>query len=453
MDRRKFLQNCSAAAATTAAIVQSHADAVAPTQPRRVGLIGCGWYGKLDLLGLLHIEPVEVVALCDVDSDLLKEAADLFESRQVSKKRPKTYGDYKKLLQENKLDIVVIGTPDHWHALPTIAALEAGAHVFVQKPTSVDVMESKAMLDAARRTGKVVQVGTQRRSTPHLMEAKEKIVKAGLLGEIAYAETCCYYHMRAKGNPPNSAPPGSLDYETWVGPAPRIPYNSLIHPRSWRAFMEYGNGILGDMCVHMLDMVRWQLDLGWPKRISSAGGILVDKESLANISDTQTAIFDFEKLDVRWTHRSWGNAPDPEFPWAAFIYGTKGTLKLDVNKYRFIPRGGETITVNAVTEEDQYPTDVEDVKQWRMELKVAPAIRQHMRDFLSAIDNHSRPIADIEEAHISTASCIMANLAMKLGRTIEFDPETHTAVGDPEATALFKRAYRSPYVHPAGTSI
>ncbi|MEM9587812.1 MAG: Gfo/Idh/MocA family oxidoreductase [Planctomycetota bacterium] len=448
MDRRQFLRAGTAAASAAAAASQVHA--APPSRPRRVGLIGCGWYGKCDLLQLMNVEPVEVVALCDVDAKMLDEAAGLIESRQASKKRPKSHADYRELLAQNELDIVLVDTPDHWHALPMIAAVESGADVYVQKPTGVDVLESKAMVDAARRTGRVVQVGTQRRSTPHLIEAKEKVVDAGLLGDIAHAEVCCYYHMRNRKQVPDSTPPSHFDYEAWTGPAPLRPYNELVHPRSWRAFMEYGNGIVGDMCVHMLDLVRWQLDLGWPKRISSSGGIMVDPESTANITDTQTATFDFDDLDVVWTHRSWGNAPDPEYPWAAIIYGTKGTLKLSVNKYDFIPRGqGNKLHGDQVIETDQFPTDLTDKKDWRLELHVASAIRGHMKDFLNAVDQRSRPIADIEQGHISSASCIMANVAMELGRTLTFDPETHTVVGDSQATAMLKRAYRKPYVHPA----
>jgi predicted dehydrogenase len=448
MDRRDFIRRTAAAASVTA--LHSRAYAATGAKARRVGLIGSGWYGKCDLLQLMNVEPVEVVSLCDVDSRMLDEAADLFASRQVSKKRPRTYADYKQLLAEQDLDIVLIATPDHWHALPMIAAVESGADVYVQKPTGVDVLESKAMLDAARRTGRVVQVGTQRRSTPHLVEAKQKIVDAGLLGDIAHAEVCCYYHMRTRKNPPDTNPPAHLDYEAWTGPAPMRPYNELVHPRSWRAFMEYSNGIVGDMCVHMLDMVRWQLGLRWPKRISSTGGIMVDTQSKANTSDTQIATFDFDDLDVVWTHRSWGNAPDPEYPWAGVIYGTNGTLKLSVHKFDFLPRGGgQKLHGEAVIEEDKYPTDVSDVKDWRLERHVASAIRGHMRDFLDAIDNRSRPIADIEQGHISSASCFLANHSLKLGRSLEFDPETHAVVGDAEATATLARPYRKPYVHPA----
>jgi predicted dehydrogenase len=453
MDRRNFIRSSVAGAtvAMTTQAISARAYAAADTRPRRVGLIGAGWYGKCDLLQLMNVEPVEVVSICDVDSKMLDQAASLIESRQASKKRPRTYSDYRKQLAEKDLDIVLIDTPDHWHALPMIAAVEAGADVYCQKPTGVDVLESKAMLDAARRTGRVVQIGTQRRSTPHLIEAKQRVVDAGLLGNIAHAEVCCYYHMRAQGNPPDSAPPAHLDYEAWTGPAPMRPYNEMVHPRSWRAFMEYGNGIVGDMCVHMLDMVRWQLGLGWPKTISSTGGILVQTGSKANITDTQTATFQFDDLNVVWTHRSWGDAPDPKFPWAGIIYGDKGTLKLSVNEYEFTPRGkGEKLTGTAVIEADKYPTDLTDQKNWALELHVASAIRGHMKDLLNAIDNRSMPVADIEQGHISSASCFLANNALTLGRSIHFDPATHTAIGDEEATKLFARPYRAPYVHPAG---
>jgi predicted dehydrogenase len=243
MNRRQFL----AASAATAAIRPPLA---AADKPLRVGLIGCGWYGKCDLFRLLQVAPAEVVSLCDVDSKMLAEAAEQVSQRQQSKKKPRTYGDYRELLKEKDLDVVMVETPDHWHALPMIAACEAGMDVWVQKPISVDVLEGKAMLDAARKHNRVVQVVTQRRSTPHLVEAKKEFLDAGKLGKIGLVEIYCYYHMRTRENPPDTAPPTNLDYEMWTGPAPLRPYNKLVHPRSWRAFMEYGNGIVGDMCIH-----------------------------------------------------------------------------------------------------------------------------------------------------------------------------------------------------------
>jgi predicted dehydrogenase len=446
MDRRKFLQASAAGLALSG--VGSFAAEVADQKPQRVGLIGTGWYGKIDLLRLIQIAPVEVVSLCDVDQRALAEAAEIVASRQASKKKPRTYGDYREMLKEKDLDVVLIAPPDHWHALPMIEAVKAGADVYVQKPISVDVVEGQAMLAAARKYQRVVQVGMQRRSTPHIAEAREQIIKPGKLGKVGLVEIYCYYQMRSRGNPPDTAPPEYLNYEMWTGPAPMRPYNSLVHPGSWRAFMEYSNGIIGDMCIHMFDMVRWMLDLGWPKRVGSSGGIFLSKGTKANISDTQTATFDYDQndLSVVWQHRTWGDPPDPKYPWGATFYGDKGTLKVSVMSYDFVPSGrGETVHRDVTYELEQYP---EDKTERRLERHVAPAVRYHMLDLLKAIASRGRPVSDIEEGYISTTSCILANMACKLGRTLTFDPKLGRIVADEEANRLMRRPYRKPWVHP-----
>jgi predicted dehydrogenase len=445
MNRRQFLKLGSAAAAALSA-ASYIPTTFAVEKSKRVGLIGTGWYGKADLLRLIQVAPVEVVSLCDVDKRMLAEAADLVATRQASKKKPRTYGDYRALLEERDLDIVLIAPPDHWHALPMIAACEAGMDIYVQKPIGVDVVECQAMLAAARKHKRVVQVGTQRRSTPHLIEARDQIIREGKLGKIGLVEIYCYYQMRARENPPDIAPPDYFDYEMWTGPAPMRPYNSLVHPRRWRAFMEYGNGIIGDMCIHMFDMVRWMLDLDWPKRISSSGGILVQKQSRANISDTQTATFDYGDLEVVWTHRTYGSPPDPKYPWGATFYGDKGTLKASVMSYDFMPQGqGEAVHKDVTYELEQFP---EDKTEKDLEKHVAPAIRGHMKDLLACIETRGKPVADIEQGQISSASCIMANVAMQLGRTLTWDAEKGRVVGDEEANRLLRRPYRAPWVHP-----
>jgi predicted dehydrogenase len=444
MNRRRFLG--STAAAFAAAALGGRAFAGGQERPKRVGLIGSGWYGKCDLFRLIQVAPVEVVSLSDVDRKMLEDAADQVAARQASRKRPRTHSDYREMLKEKDLDIAIIATPDHWHALPAIAAMEAGADLYLQKPISVDVVEGQAILAAARKLGRVVQVGTQRRSTPHLVAARERIIKEGKLGKVGHVEIYCYYHMRTRQNPPDSAPPEHLDYEMWTGPAPMRPYNQLVHPRSWRAFMEYGNGILGDMCIHMLDTVRWMLDLGWPKRVSSSGGILVDKGSKSNIPDTQSATFEFDGLNVVWTHRTWGATPDPKYPWGATIYGEKGTLKASVMSTDFTPQGGgEPQHADVAYELEQFP---EDKTEKDLERHVAPAIRAHMKDFLACIGSRGKPVADIEQGHISSASCILANIALGLGRTLAWDPVKHEVTGDGEANALLRRPYRAPWVHP-----
>src|SRR5436190_22688553 len=209
MNRRDFLKSSAAALfalATTPAFAADFAD-----MKKRVGLIGTGWYGKIDLLRLIQVAPVEVVSLCDVDKKMLGEAADIVASRQKSGKKPRLYSDYRQMLKEKDLDIVLIGTPDHWHALTMIEAVKSGTDVYCQKPISVDVTEGQAMLAAARKYNRVVQIGTQRRSTPHLIEARDQIIKEGKLGNIAYVEICCYYQMRNRENPPDTTPPANLD--------------------------------------------------------------------------------------------------------------------------------------------------------------------------------------------------------------------------------------------------
>ena len=440
MKRRDFLKTSAGAMISARAL----ASGLMQNKPR-VGLIGSGWYGKLDLFRLIQVAPVEVVSICDVDRRMVAQAADMIAGRQASKKKPRTFADYRPMLKEKDLDIVLIATPDHWHALPLIAAVEAGADVYLQKPISVDVLEGQAMVAAARKHKRVVQVGLQRRSTPHLVEARDRIIREGKLGKVGLVEVYCYYQMRARENPPDTAPPDYLDYEMWTGPAPMRPYNSLVHPRGWRAFMEYSNGILGDMCVHMLDMVRWMLGLGWPKRIYSTAGILIDKNSKANTPDTQLATFDFDDLKVVWQHRSWGQPNDPNYPWGATIYGDKGTLKASVFSYDFIPAQGQPVHRDVTYELEQYPEDKTEVD---LERHVAPAVRHHFQDLLSAIASRGRPVADIEEGHISTASCIVANISSKLGRTMVWDSTKQKVVGDEEANRLLARQYRGPWKHP-----
>lgn len=439
-NRRNFI----GAAASSLLLVPG---ARAATRARRVGIVGPGWYGKIDLLRLIQVEPVEVVGMCDVDSRSLKAAAELTATRQKSGKTPRTYSDYRDMLKQEELDLVLVATPDHWHALPMIAACQAGADVYCQKPIGVDIRECQAMLAAARKYERVVQIGLQRRSTPHLVDAKKRVVGDGLLGDIGHVEVCCYYHMRARANPPDMEPPPHLDYGFWTGPAPMRPYNELCHPRRWRAFMEYGNGIMGDMCVHMLDTVRWMLGLKWPKRVSSTGGILVQKDSKANTADSQVATFEYEKFPVVWTHRSWGTPPDPGYPWAFFIYGSKGTLKGSVHRWDFVPVDRQAVSLQGVNklEVDQYP---EDKTEADLELHSAHAVRYHMKDWLRAVDERSRPVADIEEGHMSTTACLLANIAMQLGRPLEWDADRGEVSDDTAANKLLARPYRKPWEHP-----
>ena len=191
--------------------------------------------------------------------------------------------------------------------------------------------------------------------------------------------------------------------------------------------------------------------MGWPTTVASEGGILIDKNSKANISDTQIATFDYGDFPVVWTHRSWGASPDPKYPWGATIYGDKGTLKLSVQSFDFIPQGGgEPIHQDVKYELEEFP---EDKTEKDLEKHVAPAIRGHMKDFLAAIESRGKPVADIEQGYISTASCILANLSMKLGRSLAWDAAQGRIKNDDDANQLLSRPYRAPWKHPTPENI
>ncbi|XOV90954.1 MAG: Gfo/Idh/MocA family protein [Bacteroidota bacterium] len=442
--RRKFVKGLSATAAlsTFGGLNMNFAGA---DKQYRVGLIGSGWYGKSDLFRLIQVSPVDVVAVCDPDQQMLEAAGKLISERQLSKKVPTLYEDYRTMLEKHDFDIVLIGSPDHWHAMHTIAALQAGAHVYVQKPTSVDVVEGEAMLKAARKYGKVVQVGTQRRSTPHLMDAKREIVDTGLLGKVSHVELCNYSGGGGPFQLKTEPIPDFFNYELWTGPAPLLPFHGLPH-RRWRAHMEYGNGMIGDMGVHMLDAARWMLNVGWPKKITSVGGIYLNKKVHGNRFDTQTALFEYDELSMVWEHRMWGLPADPDYKWSFKLYGDKGTLKGSVYQAEFVPLEGEGKRYDVLYEREKYP---EDLTEEGMSLYAAAATRQHMRDFLHAIETNTKPVADIEEGHISSTACILANLSLELGgRPLAYDPVKRIITGDSEATKRLAREYRASWVHP-----
>jgi len=450
MHRRTFLkQSGSAAIGLAAAGTRLFAQDI--DRPIRTALIGTGWYGKTDLFHLIQVAPVEVVGLCDVDQKLAAQAATLVASRQASKKKPPIYGDYRQLLKDQAPEVVLVGTPDHWHCLPVVEACKAGADVYVQKPISYDVVEGQAMVAAARKYGRTVQVGLERRSTPHLLEARDRYLLSGVMGKIGYIDIHSYYGSH-RGFKPAEAPPAHLDWEQYVGPASWVNYHPDLHPRSWRHRREFSNGQTGDLCVHFFDLIRYFMGLGWPRRIASTGGSYMrPQDTNVNVHDTQNTLFDYDDLQVVWTQKNWGASPDKDYPWGATIYGERGTLKLSVWRYDYIPKdGGEVIRRDCVEEREAYP---EDLAHKETEIFAAPGNRAQLLDFIQARAERRRPVADIEEGHISSAACILANLSMELGRELRWDAQTQQVIGDDEANSRLARAYRGDWVHPTAANI
>jgi len=441
MDRRHFFG--AASAATLAAAADRSPVRADVTKLLRVGLIGSGWYGRVNLRNLLIATKgnanVEIVALADPHKKHLDEVAGEVET-VWKKTRPAVYQDFRDMLKPKNLDAVIVGSPDHWHALHAIAAMNAGADVYCEKPICHTIDEGKAMAETAMKLSRIVQIGTQRRSTPHVIRAKD-FIKSGKLGRIGMVKTCCYYNMRSTENPPDSAPPADMNWDLWVGPAPMVKFNKLYHPRSWRAFEAYGNGIVGDMFVHMLDTARFILGFGFPKTVSSTGGIFVQKAAKADIPDTQSIQLHYDDLTVTWEHRTYGRPDDEKYPWAVFFYGEKGVVKLDVEKWEFIPHGGG----KAFAEKADLMPELADKDQ---PAHIVPGGLGHMKNFLECVGTRKQAVANIDEGYISTAVSLLGNIAMKTGRTLQWNPVTQIVVGDDDANKFFRRDYRKPWIYP-----
>ncbi|EDY83759.1 Oxidoreductase family, NAD-binding Rossmann fold protein [Verrucomicrobiia bacterium DG1235] len=449
MNRRKFVSSVAAAGAV-AALPSRVFGATTPTL--KVGLIGCGWWAGMSLNAFYAQGSIEVVSLCDPNSKALEKTLKAVKEKQDAE--AETYSDYRDMLSSKKHDIVIVTTPDHWHALPAIAAMKAGADVFLEKPIGVDVIEGEALVAAARKYGSVVQVNLQRRSMSLYQEAKERYIDSGKIGKIGLAECFFYGGAGDKEVFENVAVPDHLDYEFWTGPAPKIPFVAPLETRKWRQFMEYGNGTIGDMGVHVFDHIRQMLDIDWPKKVSSTGGLFIFKDKSPNISDTQTTVFHYPDLNVSWEHRPWGKSPIPyrhwTDNWGAKIIGTKGTLSLSALGYSFEANSGSPAEGRHLCSKSN---DLENVDFESIGAAWDAIDQAHVKNFLDARKTRSKPSADVEEGHISSACCILGNMALDLGRPLSYDPASRTIPGDEEATRLLARPYRAPWNHPDPESV
>ncbi|WP_309027430.1 Gfo/Idh/MocA family protein [Pelagicoccus enzymogenes] len=450
MNRRSFISNVLAAG-SLAAIPRSAWSVVNDGRKPKVGLIGCGWFGNVNMDSMAKVAQLDIVSLCDPNERNLAATQESVKMRQG--RAPATFSDYRKMLASIEHDIVIVGTPDHWHALPAIAAMQAGADVFLEKPISVDVMEGEAILAAARKYDRVVQVNLQRRNDPIFDEVREQYLDTEKLGRIGLVE--CFFYGGGNGNVVSPVKvPSHLDYDLWAGPAPKVPYVPQIESRGWRMFQEYGNGTIGDMGVHIFDLVRSVMRLGWPGSVSSTGGRFVYKNATSNISDTQNAVFHYPDLDVSWEHRHWGLSPIPQRhwtdQWGARIIGEKGTLNLTTMSYAFQERGSRSLQGRHLLSRSN---DLENVDFSRFDAAVGANQDRHCLDFLQARETRTRPTSDIEEGHISSACCILGNVALELGRTIAYDPRTRSVTGDARATEHLSRRYRENWIHPDPSAV
>ena len=436
--RRQLIRSAVAATAALAAPPFIGAQAT-PQRKFRTALIGTGWWGKNILREAIASKRCEITSLCDVDGSILEQAQD--QVNDLAGTSPRTFKDFRELLARDKPDIAIIATPDHWHALQSIAAVRAGAHVYVEKPTGHTVNESRAVVKAARETGKVVQVGLHRRIGPHHVSAR-KFFQDGHVGELGMVR--CFVHGGGGGQErptDNVTPPDGLDWDMWCGPGPLRPFNPKLHPGGWRSFLDYANGQLGDWGVHWLDQVQWFTGETYPKRIFSAAGRPIKgppvndgKRMTSDAPDQQEVVYDFERFTCTWEHRQFGGAGPDRHPLGVYFYGTKGMLHVGWRDgWTFYPAsGGAPIHEDAQLQEPD-----------------GHNIKLLWGDFLSAIDEGRRPVADIEPAHRASAMAMLGMLSWKVGRSLNWDGAQEQIVGDPQANAMLARAYRGPWQYPA----
>ena len=434
-NRRKFM---AATAATASLMPAPSVHAQSKGKKYRTALIGSGWWGMNILREAISHGQTKVVALCDVDADKLELAAE--EVNDLCGDQPKTYGDFRELLDKHEIDIAIIATPDHWHALNTLSAIESGAHIFVEKPTGHTILESRAMVDAAVAADRTVQVGLHRRVGPHYVSGM-KFLRDGGAGDIGMIEM----FVNSKGGQEkatrNSAPPETLDWEMYCGPAPMRPYNRKIHPGGFRNFLDFANGTLGDWGVHWLDQVLWWTDEKYPKTVYSTGGrpvrgdaILNDQEQTTDAPDSQIAVYEFESFSAVWKHRRFAGTGAEKTGIGCYFHGTKGTFHMGWRDgWTFYPSDPKKAPVH---------TDADLQKPDGHNMKILWA------DFIDSIESKRKPACDVQSAHLSTNLSLLGMMSLKLGRAVKWDGDKETVIDDPEANKLLGRTYRGDWKYP-----
>ncbi|MBE7539402.1 MAG: Gfo/Idh/MocA family oxidoreductase [Opitutaceae bacterium] len=452
MNRRKFLHTSAAATALPSlpSVIRS-ADSPAGRK-FRTALIGCGWWGNNILHEAMASGACEIVGLCDVDARQFEPT--LKHVAEGTGETPRTYRDYRDLLNECKADIAIVATPDHWHALPAIAAVRAGAHVYVEKPIGHTVMEGRAMVNAARAAGRIVQVGTHRRVSPHNISARE-FIRSGGIGEIGMVR-CFVAQGGGRETPlPNVDVPRELDWDMWCGPAPLRPFNGGdprnpregngirgIHPRGFRNYLDYANGTIADWGVHWFDQVLWITGEKYPTHIYSTGGrpiagptVLSATEQTSDAPDHQLATLRFSRFDVQWENRRFaGNGVAKGEAIGCYFFGTKGILHLAWREgWTFYPVNSKDALITEKAHFD--PPDFHN-------------IRELWADLIRAIRTETMPACDIEAVHFSTNMSLLPMISMKLGRSLQWDGAKERVIGDDAANKLLRRDYRKGYEYP-----
>jgi predicted dehydrogenase len=418
-NRREFLGNTAAAAAAISVLGQARParSLESPAEKLVVAVMGTNGRGAALAGGFAALGGSAVAYICDVDEQAIGKGVQAVEAAQ--RPAPRTPTDFRRALDDPSVDVLAIAAPDHWHAPATILACAAGKHVYVEKPASHNGLEGELMLAAARKHQRVVQLGTQRRSSPGTIEAIGRLHR-GEIGRVLFARGWINSTRPSIGRGRQVSPPAHLDYALWQGPAPDRPYRDNVVHYHWHWFWHWGTGELGNNGIHALDICRWGLGVDYPKQVVCGGGKFHfddDQET----PDTQIATFNFGDKAINWEHRTWSPRGFEGDSFGVAFYGEAGAMVLTRGEYQvFDMQGRQTAQGSA-----------------------AAGDADHLNDFLDAIRSGRRPNADIEEGVKSTALCHLGNIAYRTGRTVNFDPATRAIAGDDEAAALWTRQYRA----------
>jgi predicted dehydrogenase len=432
--RRQFLKNSGSllVGAAVSPAVSGNLVGCAPSDTLRVALIGCKGMGQYDLTDHLKIPGVECVAMCDVDENILNERA--AEITKLTNKAPTLYKDYRRIIDDKSIDAVIIGTPDHWHCLPTVEACQAGKDVYVEKPLANSIAECQVMLKAARKYNRIVQVGQQQRSGQHWQDALA-VVKSGRLGTLRKIKTWGFFEY-GKTSPrvPDSTAPAGVDFDMWLGPAPSRPFNSGRFHGDWRFSWDYGGGLLTDWGVHLLDIALWAVDGAMPKSILSAGGIYAYQENSIETADTQTVLYEYDDLLIEWEHAGGLNKAYFGRNYGVAFIGNNGTLVINRQGWEIIPEEDE----NGKPKIEPLPLQAADMKDHE----------KHVLDFVACTKSRNRPICDVELGRNAAMLAHMGNVAYRSGDKLYWDNTQQNFRNNPRANDLIQQAYRKPWTFP-----
>lgn len=433
-DRRKFIKTSALATAAISAFPTIMNACASPNERIVVGLVGCLGMGFNDLKAFLNQPNVECGALCDVDRNVLEERA--AEVEKIQNKRPLLYDDYRALLDNKDIDVVINATPDHWHALIAIHAMEAGKDLYTEKPLANSIEECNLMVKAQKRYNKVVQVGQWQRSDPHWKAAVEYL-HAGNIGRIRSVRAWSYVGWKSSiPVVPDSEVPAGVNYDFWLGPAPLRPFNKNRFHFTFRWYWDYAGGLMADWGVHLLDYALFGMNQYVPKSVMATGGKYAFPTDAMETPDTMMTVFDFGDFGLLWDHTigiygaNFGNRGHG----VAFV-GEWGTLVVDRNGWEVIP---ETTSTSAKKDFAAVP----------LQKGTGKGLDLHVENFLSCVREGGKPNCDIEiGAHIARISHL-GNISYRLGRKVFWDAENQQFINDEEANNLVKANYRSPWQIP-----